>query len=104
MKPRSSLKLCPMPATDLRPMGDKIKGRRTSVEVQYDVSYVYNGGTDMTPDGEWYDGFEVSPPILPAGFKLRGLGVGLQHNARPPYATALLVRDTDSPPCQNDAT
>ncbi len=59
-------------------------------EVQFPSSYRYNGGTII--DGEWYDGYEVGDPIVPAGFKLVGLGVGLQLNAHPPLATQRLVK------------
>jgi hypothetical protein len=61
-------------------------------EVTYDVSYVYNGG--ITVDGEWYDGFEVPAPVLAPGYVLVGIGVGLQLNACPPYATGVIKPDT----------
>jgi len=72
------------PPTDLRchqPM------ERASV--MYDVSYTYNGGTVI--DGEWYDGYEVPPPLIAPGYAIIGIGVGLQLNASPPYATGVLV-------------
>lgn len=59
-------------------------------EVTYPVSCTYNGGIII--DNEWYDGYSVPAPIVPKGYKLTGLGVGLQLNARPPLATALLEK------------
>ena len=56
--------------------------------VSYPVSYKYNGGTVIK--GEWYNGYKVSKPIAPKGFALVGIGIGLQLNARPPYATVYL--------------
>jgi hypothetical protein len=84
------------PATDLRGVEKKRNGQLLdSVEVYYAVSCRYNGGYTRDGDDEWYTGFEVPPPILPEGYKLKSLGVGLQLNARPPYATALMVRIKD---------
>jgi len=87
------------PQPDLRGKEKDRKGRlRDSVEVTYPVSYRYNGGTCIKPDGtwspegDWYPGYRVPPPIVPAGYKLVSLGVGLQLNARPPYATVLLKK------------
>jgi hypothetical protein len=54
----------------------------------YAVSYEYNGGIVIAD--KWYKGYEVPPPYLPVGYKLVGIGVGLQLNARPPLATARL--------------
>lgn len=76
------------------------KGR---VEVTYPVSYRYNGGIILTPDGvmdiacrhpksKWYAGFKVPPPVIPEGYELKSLGCGLQLNARPPFATNLLCK------------
>lgn len=62
------------------------------VMVTYPVSITYNGGAVI--NGQWYSGYEVPPPIVPRGYKLVGLGVGLQMNAHPPYATAMLEEDT----------
>jgi hypothetical protein len=56
--------------------------------VTFPVSYRYNGG--IVIDDEWYAGYEVPPPVVPAGFELVGIGCGLQLNARPPYATQYL--------------
>ena len=78
-------KLFKSPATDLRDKTPKIR-----CEVTYRVSYEYNGG--IVIEGEWYNGFEVPPPLLASGYKLVGIGVGLQLNARPPLATARLVK------------
>jgi len=58
------------------------------VEVTYPVSYSYNGGTVI--DDKWYAGYEVPKPIVPKGYKLTSIGVGLQLNAHPPYATMIL--------------
>lgn len=79
-----------MPQPDLRGRELKIKKGRTSIEVTFPVSYRYNGGI-VLPEG-WYPGYEVPPPILPDGYKLVSLGVGLQLNCRPPYATMLLKK------------
>lgn len=57
-------------------------------QVTYPVSYTYNGGIII--DGEWYKGYKVDPPIIPEGYELLNIGVGLQLNARPPLATGLL--------------
>lgn len=57
-------------------------------EVTYPVSYTYNGG--VVVQGEWYAGYQVLDPIIPEGARLVSIGVGLQLNARPPYATQLL--------------
>ena len=73
---------CPRPTLT---MGEKWCDSRL---VTYPVSYEYNGGIVL--DDEWYDGFEVPSPIVPAGFELVGIGIGLQLNAQPPYATAYL--------------
>ena len=56
--------------------------------VTFPVSYRYNGGTIV--NGEWYSGYEVPPPKVPKGFELVSIGIGLQLNARPPYATQFL--------------
>ena len=77
------------PATNLSYRSPK--GR---CEVSYDVSYEYNGGVIV--ENEWYKGFEVPPPILPEGYELHNIGVGLQLNAQPPYATALLVKKEET--------
>jgi len=56
--------------------------------VTYPVSYRYNGG--IVIDDTWYEGYEVAKPTVPEGFKLVGIGCGLQLNASPPFATAYL--------------
>ena len=53
-------------------------------------SYIYNGGVEI--DGDWYPGVKVPEPILSPGFELIGFGIGLQLNARPPFATMKLSR------------
>jgi hypothetical protein len=77
-------KLYKCPPTDLRGFRDDRQ------EVMYAVSYTYNGG--ITIGDEWYDGYEVPPPLINPGYKLVGIGVGLQLNAQPPLATAVLRR------------
>jgi len=56
--------------------------------VTYPVSYRYNGGIII--DKKHYQGYKVAKPKVPKGFKLVGIGCGLQLNATPPYATAYL--------------
>jgi len=70
------------PPTDLRGYWGEGK------EVTYAVSYSYNGG--IVIENKWYDGYEVPPPLLPAGYAIVGIGVGYQLNARPPLATGYL--------------
>lgn len=57
-------------------------------EVTFPVSQAYNGG--IIWNGEWYQGLEVPRPDVPAGWRIHNIGVGLQMNARPPYATVVL--------------
>lgn len=59
-----------------------------SFEVTYPVSYRYNGG--IIVDGKWYKGYDVPKPDVPEGYELIDIGVGLQLNAKPPYATKVL--------------
>ena len=64
--------------------------------VTFPVSYNYNGG--IVIDGEWYEGVEVPDPVVPEGYKLKSIGVGLQLNANPPYATMYLEKvDPNAP-------
>ncbi len=77
-------KFFPWPQPDLTRFAKPGK----SVEVQYPVSYCYNGGTII--NDEWYAGYEVPPPIVPPGFKLVDICVGFQFNAHPPLATVIL--------------
>ena len=58
--------------------------------VTYPVSYRYNGG--IIVDGKHYSGFDVVAPTVPEGYKLVNIGVGLQLDAQPPYATRLLKK------------
>jgi hypothetical protein len=58
--------------------------------VTYPVSYRYNGG--IVIGDEWYDGYEVDAPVVPEGWELKGMAVGLNLNARPPQATMLLKK------------
>jgi hypothetical protein len=78
------------PAPDLRGEQNNRKNERWADGrlVRFPVSYRYNGG--VTIDDEWYPGVEVPAPIVPEGYELVGIGVGLQLNARPPLATYLL--------------
>ena len=61
---------------------------RKQGEVQYPVSYEYNGGIQLE-DG-WFNGFQVDAPIVPDGYELVGIGVGLEFNAHPPLATMVM--------------
>lgn len=72
------------PATDLTKKAKPGK----SVTVTYAVGMSYNGG--IVEKGEWFAGYEVPPPIVPEGFKLVGIGIGLCLNSAPPRATAIL--------------
>jgi len=65
---------------------------KTRKEVQYAVSYTYNGGTIL--GDEWYEGYEVPPPLLSPGYVILGIGVGLELNARPPLATGVVVPES----------
>jgi len=71
-----------------RPKLEKTERWLNSHLVVFPVSYTYNGGTVI--DDEWYSGYEVPAPKVPKGFELVDIGVGLQLNARPPYATKFL--------------
>jgi hypothetical protein len=59
-----------------------------SVTVRYPVSISYNGGTVV--NDKWCAGYIVPPPIVPAGYELVDLCVGLELNAHPPMATKIL--------------
>jgi hypothetical protein len=79
---KSEYKHLPSPSLTIREKwGD-------SFLVSYPTSVSYNGGIGI--DGEWYQGFKVEPPRVPKGFRLVGIGIGSQLNARPPYATEYL--------------
>ena len=73
---------CPVPKVK------KLKKWLKSYLVTYPVSIRYNGGIIIK--GKWYDGFKVPPPIIPKGFELVGIGVGLEMNCQPPLATEYL--------------
>lgn len=60
------------------------------ITVTYPVSYRYNGGIIIC--GKWYERVEVPEPIVPDGYELHGIGIGLNLNAIPPIATASLKR------------
>lgn len=89
---------CEAPVLPTPPGKGAKKVGKNSYEVTYPVSYKYNGGYVMHGDDQWYAGFYVPEPVVPAGWKLVGIGVGLQLNARPPYATMLLVKETHDLP------
>lgn len=74
--------LCPAPNL----IGKEQPGK--SVKVTYPVSIYYNGGTVV--DGKWYSGYMVPDPIVPKGFKLVDMGIGLELNAHPPRCTMAL--------------
>jgi len=59
-------------------------------EVQFPTGVRYNGGTIV--NGKWVQGILIAEPILPKGFMLRNIGVGLQLNCCPPYATKYLEK------------
>lgn len=80
-----------MPVPEISPASVKHKNsieKGQGGEVNYPVSYRYNGG--IVINGKWYKGFKVPAPIVPDGHKLVNIGVGLQLNAKPPYATSYL--------------
>jgi len=58
--------------------------------ISYPVSYEYNGGTIYK--GQYIKGFEIPEPIVPNGFKLVQLYMGLQLNSCPPMKTNRLRR------------
>ena len=76
-----------VPSPDLR---GKLKGKKTSAEVTYSVSYTYNGGIII--NGEWYAGYKVGEPVIDKDCELVNICVGLELNARPPRATMVLRR------------
>jgi hypothetical protein len=84
---QSELKLYKCPPTDLR--GHHPTKREHRCEVNYSVSQTYNGG--IVIGGEWYDGITVPAPYMNPDCAIVGIGVGLQLNACPPYATGLMV-------------
>lgn len=79
---RSKYFHCPAPN-----LCSKAKPGKT-VTVTYPVSLSYNGGTVI--EDKWYAGYIVPAPIIPEGYELVSIGVGLQLNAHPPTATMLL--------------
>ena len=56
--------------------------------VTFPVSYRPNGGCVI--DGEYYDGVEVPSPIIPSGYTLKSIGVGMMLNQTPPVCTMYL--------------
>jgi hypothetical protein len=75
------------PPTDLR--GYHPTKRSERCEVTYSVSQRYKGGRVI--EGKWYDGFKVPAPLMNPDCAIISIAVGLQLNARPPYATCLMV-------------
>ena len=75
---------CKVPAPDLTKKAKPGK----SVQVTFPVSCSYNGGTVIK--GEWFAGYKVEKPIVPAGYELVSIGVGLELNAHPPSCTMIL--------------
>lgn len=69
---------------------DSPKLPRREGKVTFPVSYDYNGG--IIVNGKWFKGYKVGNPIIPSGYKLVTLGIGLQLNARPPLATMFLEK------------
>lgn len=59
-------------------------------KVKFPVSYRYNGGTIV--DGKWHEGFEVGDPVVPDGYELISLGIGLELNSKPPVCTMYLQK------------
>ena len=60
--------------------------------VQYPTGYRYNGG--IIVNDKLVAGFVVDPPKLPDGYRLQGIGVGLEMNSRPPMLTKSLIKET----------
>jgi len=79
----ADLRAFEIPAPDL-----SSKAKPFPVKVKYPVSYYYNGGTII--DHKWYSGYVVEAPFVPDTHELVSMGIGLQLNAHPPYATMLL--------------
>ena len=59
--------------------------------VMFPVSCRYNGG--ICVDDVHYDGFDVPKVQATDGYRFVDIGCGLQLNARPPYATKLLLAE-----------
>jgi hypothetical protein len=86
---KKKLKRLPRPKLIPASSADRAKAKRGEAhEVVFPVSYEYNGG--ITIDGKWHNGYQVPRPVVPAGWRLIGIGVGLQLNAQPPFATMRL--------------
>ena len=64
--------------------------QRKEGEVTFSVGYRYNGGIII--NGKHVQGILIASPKVPKGFELRSIGVGLQLNSRPPYATQFLKK------------
>jgi hypothetical protein len=81
---------CDQPVITLTKSQQKKFEQGKSVEVTFPVSYQYNGGIHI--GDEFFKGYSVPPPVIPKGWKLVNIGVGLQMNARPPWATMVLSK------------
>jgi len=90
MRPNQKMFKCKRPVITLNKSQQKRFNQGKSIEVTYPVSCQYNGGIHI--NDEFYKGFSVPPPVIPKGWKLVNIGVGLQLNARPPYATMVLSK------------
>lgn len=66
-----------------------LKGHKEG-EVQFSTGYRYNGGIIVR--GQWVQGILMDKPIVSKGYRLRSIGVGLQLNCCPPYATQYLEK------------
>lgn len=87
--------------TKLTARQQKALDKHGKVEVAYPVSYRYNGGATITPEGrfdphcenpksKWYAGYKVPAPKIPKGYELTSINCGLQMNCKPPYETMIL--------------
>lgn len=84
-----SFKVCPKPSLTPASRKDKLKrAYGVAHKVTFPVTYRYNGG--ICVGDEWYEGYEVPHPDVPEGWELVNIGVGLQLNSKPPYATMVL--------------
>jgi hypothetical protein len=101
MDPNGKYFKYPRPELSISKTEQKRLAKTGHCQVTFPVSYAYNGGIILTPDGKidincknpkskWYNGYKVPSPKIPKGYELVGIGVGCQLNAHPPYATEVL--------------
>jgi hypothetical protein len=90
MRPNQKMFKCKRPVITLNKSQQKRFNQGKSFEVEFPVSYQYNGGIHI--GDEFYKGYSVPPPVVPEGWKLVNTCAGLDLNARPPYATMLLSK------------